>query len=167
MINLEIERKFLLEKVPEFEYDDIIKITQHYLKLESSWERYRKAVHRNGDIKYYKTLKTHISFGTVEEEEVELSESNYNKLIELCKSGKFECKVLKKKRHVHYLSKDLKWEIDKMKGKDIVIAEIELPSIDSEFKTPKWIKKQIIKEVTDDESYSSKCIAKDYDNRRP
>ena len=159
-ITIETERKFLLKKVPtEVDYDDIIDITQHYLKVDDKWERYRKAVHLNGDVKYYKTIKTFIKLGSSEEDETELTETNYNKLIELCKSGTFNSRVVDKKRYVYGISKNLKWEIDKFKGMNIVIAEIELPKIDSKFDTPDWLQNEIIMEVTEFKKLSSRSLA--------
>lgn len=158
-ITIETERKFLLKNIPDVKYDDIIDITQYYLKLDSGWERYRKSEHLDGTIKYYKTIKRFIEYGSSEENEVELSESNYDKLIELCNSKVFETRVLEKRRHVYKMKKGLKWEIDKLKDVNIVIAEIELENINQKFKTPDWLKDEIIMEVTEYDSLSSRSLA--------
>ena len=158
-VTIETERKFLLKNLPDVKYDDIIDITQYYIKLNDTWERYRKSIHADGTIKYYKTIKTYISIGSSEEDEIELSKINYNKLIELCKYGRFESRVVNKKRHVYNLKSGLKWEIDKFKGMNVIIAEIEIPKMKSKFKTPDWLEDEIIMEITKYNNFSSKSLA--------
>lgn len=54
------------------------------------------------------------------------------------------------------------WEIDvyldKLEG--LVVAEIEIGSVDDEVIIPDWLKPLIIKEVTDDDSFSNSSLSK-------
>lgn len=156
-ITIETERKFLLKKLPNIVYDDSIEITQYYLKINNIWERYRKSVHLDGEVRYYKTIKKSLEIGSSEEDEIELSSVDYNKSVSLC--SRFESKVLNKTRYIFYLGDNLKWEVDDIIEKNIVIAEIEIPKLDFKFETPEWLESEIIKEVTDDYNYSSSSLA--------
>jgi adenylate cyclase len=59
-------------------------------------------------------------------------------------------KILKKKRYL-LIQDELCWEIDVFEGKleGLILAEIELPAVDTLFSLPDWIEE----EVTEDSQY--------------
>ena len=156
--NIEIERRFLLKELPDVNYDYTIDITQYYIKIDEIWERYRKSVYSESVIKYYKTIKTFIRPGEQKEDEIEISEVEYNNAVDKCNSGDYKARVIEKKRYVHKMSDGLKWEIDKFEM-NVVIAEIELPELRHKFETPDWLDNEIILEVTEHKEFSSKSLA--------
>lgn len=50
----------------------------------------------------------------------------------------------------------LKWEVDEFHGEGLIIAEIELPSEDTQFDKPQWLGK----EVTQDTTYYNSTLSK-------
>jgi CYTH domain-containing protein len=70
--------------------------------------------------------------------------------------GNFKMDLLLKRRFKIGF-KGFIWEVDEFLGANdgLVIAEIELESVDQEFKKPDWAGK----EITGDSRYSNKCLA--------
>ncbi len=157
--NIENERRWLLKNVPGIDYDDTIEITQYYLKVDDVWERYRKATHSNGDIKYYKTIKKFIEIGSSEEDEKKISLDKYLKFKEKCHNKNTKSRLIKKTRYVHIVGGGFKWEIDKFKDMRVVIAEIELPYVSFNVDIPDWLDSEIIMEVTKHKKFSSRSLA--------
>jgi len=154
---IEIERRFLLKKLPDIKYDEIIDITQYYIKIDGIWERYRKSIYPDNMVKYYKTIKKFIRVGEREEDENEITSFEYNIKANECNSGDYEARVIKKKRYIHNLFDGLKWEIDKFEFN--VIAEIEVPKLSYKIVIPDWLEKEIITEITKYKEFSSKSLA--------
>jgi CYTH domain-containing protein len=69
-----------------------------------------------------------------------------------------------KRRHTVRGSDDLVWEIDEFLDRDLVLAEVELPSAETEFELPSWLSEALNREVTDDEKYSNLSLAQSYGN---
>jgi CYTH domain-containing protein len=158
MESVEIERKIILKYVPDIEYDEILDITQYYIK-KKVWERFRKSVNQDGDITYVKTIKKTLRAGASLENEDEISEEEYERMVTMCKSGDFQSRVISKLRHIKYVEDDLKWEIDEFKDVTLVIAEIEIPTDDYEIKYPDYIKGTFIKDVTDWKEFNNRRMA--------
>lgn len=172
--NQEIERKFLLYAVPNINYDCIIRITQRYkqdrperIRQEELFMSPRKPLEsfwmvENPKFLYEHTLKQAVPGKEgVQEVNKELSEADFNKM-----SQEFP-NIIKKLRHVKSckLNKGLKWEIDdfslhRTEMVAIIMAEIEVPSLDYEVKFPDWLKPYILKEVTGDPTYGNYSLAK-------
>jgi hypothetical protein len=51
-------------------------------------------------------------------------------------------------------SDDLVWEVDEFLDRELVLAEIELPTPDTSFEVPGWLRDVLDREVTDDPEYS-------------
>lgn len=139
---LEIERKFLV-KDQSYKYmaNKVSHIRQGYLNRDPE----RTVRIRIRDDKGYLTIKG-INDGAVREEfEYKISLKEAQQLLDLC-----EGMILDKLRYeVEYGG--LLWEVDEFKGKlsPLVLAEVELPSVDTNFKIPAFIDK----EVTGDARY--------------
>ena len=92
---LEIERKFLLRRIPELKFDSLQFIKQLYIwnNHMKEFERYRKVTSDFG-INYFYTFKTRISHGIQEEFEHEIDKKEFDKVL---KSKKYD-KIITKKR---------------------------------------------------------------------
>ena len=153
MVNQEIERKFLLKKLPEGLSNGVI-IYQGYLSNKDPEVRVRKIKNINTE-KFVITQKTGEGIARSENEE-EISENVFNILWPLTYGLQ-----IKKIRFKVKGSYGLVWEIDKYEESHIglFIAEVEIPNINTVIEMPDSIKKVLIKEVTNDKSYKNKRLA--------
>lgn len=155
----EIERKFLLRTLPKLDWSDILLIDQFYKKNKSFWDRYRKLDSQiNGVIKYQHTIKKTVSKGVNEEIEVELSEGDFIKNLSKCFLSKSEAKKITKIRYI-FPYNGLKWEIDYFPDRDMIIAEIEIPTLDYALVIPDYISDNLIAEVTFEKEFSNRSLA--------
>ena len=139
----EIERKFLVNGEFKPFVEQEINIQQGYISTFPNTVRVRIT-----DTKSYLTIKgesTDEGLSRPEwEKEIEVEEAE--SLMLLCADSKIE-----KTRYIISESGGLVFEVDVFRGqnKGLIIAEIELPSIDSSFVKPDWLGK----EVTGDAKY--------------
>ena len=139
----EIERKFKVNVTLMGFIGEIIpkKIVQGYIyNTPSLSTRVRRM-----DDKAYLTIKGGVDPFSRDEFEYEIPVAEANEMLALfCK------KILKKKRYV-LIQDELCWEIDVFEGKldGLIIAEIEIPTIETSFSLPDWIGE----EVTEDPQY--------------
>jgi len=141
---LEIERKFLLRRIPELKFDSLQFIKQLYIwnNHMKEFERYRKVTSDFG-INYFYTFKTRISHGIQEEFEHEIDKKEFDKVL---KSKKYD-KIITKKRMI-FKDGEITWEIDDFENVKLIVAEVELPKETYRLKIPKQIKNEMIIEVT-------------------
>jgi CYTH domain-containing protein len=66
---------------------------------------------------------------------------------------------LTKRRH-RVPDGELTWEIDEFTDRNLVLAEIELPTADSEVEFPGWLKPHVDREVTGEPAYLNSTLAK-------
>ncbi len=60
---------------------------------------------------------------------------------------------------------DLVWEIDDFDELNVVLADIELPSPDTEFAIPDWLAPHIVRDVTEEPAYRNSNLALHLANR--
>jgi CYTH domain-containing protein len=152
---LEIERKFLLKRKPSIEEDDVLKITQHYCKKDGIEFRIRKTATYKGfqlNHLYHKTIKKFISDGIYEETENIISKEEYENY-----KKDFAGTSITKTRYIYKFG-DLKWEVDVFDF-GLVVAEIELPSMEHPLELPGYIAKELIMEVTKHREFTNKNLA--------
>ncbi|MGH2899473.1 MAG: CYTH domain-containing protein, partial [Solirubrobacteraceae bacterium] len=65
---------------------------------------------------------------------------------------------LRKRRH-RVPDGALVWEIDEFLERPLVLAEIELPTAQTEVRVPAWLETWIVREVTDEPAYTNLRIA--------
>ncbi len=141
-MGLEIERKFLLKKLPSSLSSKGILISQGYIKNN------RQGVVRVrlfGD-KSFLTIKGETIDACCPEYEYEIPVQDAKEMLsKLCKKPLVE----KKRYHIHF--KGFEWTIDEFfnENKGLIMAEIELESKDQQFGIPDWIDM----EVTGDSKY--------------
>ena len=154
-INKEIERKYLLKDLPEIDYSEILLIDQFYIEEKDGKIyriRFNYKLENNKLINIEYIHKEKIGFGENNEYHYDIDEETALELIK--NSIKFMVKI----RSI-YIENNLKYEIDFMIKNNLLLLEIELPSIDYEFEIPEKIKEQIIQEVTGDTNYDNFNLA--------
>ena len=162
----EIERRFILKSLPINPNYEIQNIIQYNYLVDNVWNRIRKIDSDNNDSFFLHTIKTYID-GICYEEEKDYSYNEYKILISELHSGKYKSRQLLKTRFVFYTGimadfdgeiKELKWEID-LFNFNLVIAVLEVPSLDYKIEIPDFIKKVLIYEVTGIPEFSSRNLA--------
>lgn len=162
MKNVETERKFLLKNIPKpnNKLKEIISIFQIYSndKKTDFSERVRMSLittKNSSELKFYHTTKKRISKLSQEEIENEINHLKFNSLSNLfLRNGGGS---ISKTRYVFKDGK-LKWEVDKFDSINIIIAELEIPDENYKFVIPKYIKDEIISEVTGTKEFSNKNL---------
>lgn len=157
--NLEIERKFLLKRVPKFLAKDIKKylIHQVYVDIDGQVTRFRMTENLrspDNETTCVKCVKKPISIGVFEEIEVDVSQNTFDKMTK--KPHRF---IIKER--LVYSEGGLKWEIDKYDDISLVTLEVELDDINQEIEIPEKIKKEIICEVTGQKSFSNYSLSEE------
>ena len=158
---LEIERVFLLRGMPSLPKSaDMIRIEQGYFEAQAGDSagvgaeegRVRRTVDRDGRRRHFLTRKR--GSGLVrEEEEREIDEATFERLWR--ETG--YRRIIKDRHRVP--EGDLVWEIDRFETPPIVLAEVELPSVDRAVAIPAWLEGWIEREVTEDPAYRNSAIA--------
>ncbi len=146
----EIERKFL---VVNDSYralaTGIIEIAQGYISTDPDCTVRVRLAGNNGFI----TIKSR-NVGAVRNEwEYPITESAAHALLDSsCRSG-----IISKRRFIVPAENGLKWEVDEFGGNlhGLVVAEIEIPSEDTEFEKPAFIGD----EVTDDPRFFNSALS--------
>ncbi|GHV64871.1 hypothetical protein FACS1894199_04140 [Bacteroidia bacterium] len=146
----EIERKFLLKGDFRPFVSRSFRIVQGY--LSSIPERTVRV--RLTDDKGFLTIKgISNAYGTSRFEfEKEITKEEATDLLELCEAG-----IIDKVRHLVKVGQ-YTYEVDEFHGahQGLVLAEIELPTVDAPFDKPEWLGE----EVTGKEEYYNSVIAK-------
>lgn len=150
--SLEIERKYLLRELPErVRGAESIEIEQGYLPGSTVRERLRRAAGPRG-ARFTRTVK--LGTGVVRAEfEEELPEAEFARLWPLTEGAR-----LRKRRYL-VPADALVWEIDEFLDRPLVLAEIELPSAETEIAIPEWLAPAIVREVTDEPAFSNLRLA--------
>lgn len=157
MIPLEIERKFLILKdsVPDEKCSEIIDIRQIYLvRPDKNIQRRVRSMSINGDTKYYYTEKRFISAAVREENESEITEERFNKLLAEADAN---LTPIEKTRKI-LVFEGQHFEIDCYPFSDKYASmELELANEKQDIFFPPFV--SIIKEVTGDPAYSNANLA--------
>ena len=150
---LEIERKFLLKRLPEtMPGSTPVRIEQGYLPGDRLVERLRLE-ELNGKRAYLRTVKVGAGLVRTELEE-ETSAEMFKTLWPLTRGRR-----LTKKRH-RVPQGDFTWEIDEFTDRDLVLAEIELPRADTQVVIPDWLAPWVDREVTGEVAFLNSTLAK-------
>jgi CHAD domain-containing protein/CYTH domain-containing protein len=150
---IEIERKYLLKGMPDSMPDSsFVTIEQGYLPGERLVERLR-AIDVGRQRAYFRTVKVGAGLVRTELEE-EMSSEMFKSMWPLTKG-----KRLTKRRH-RVPDGELTWEIDEFTDRELVLAEIELPSAETAVEIPKWLEPHIDREVTGEVAYLNSTLAK-------
>jgi adenylate cyclase len=159
-INLEIERKYLLDAVPALPKQTKIRLLeQGYLpeRTETGGAlaegRLRREVLADGSVIFTNTIKK--GTGLVRSEfERSLTVEEFAKLW-----PETEGRRLRKMRYL-VREGDFVWAIDAFEMIDLVLAEVELPSEDAVAPVPGWLQPHIVREVTGEPEFQSYAVAR-------
>jgi CHAD domain-containing protein/CYTH domain-containing protein len=149
-VDTEIERKFLLQRLPDAVLDaPSVEITQGYLPGAKLVERIRRVRSPDGTERWFRTVKAGTGIERVELED-EADAKQWRALWPLTKGRR-----IRKRRYVVN-----EWEVDEFLDRTLVIAEIELSSPDAEVELPEWLREVLDREVTDEREYANSALAK-------
>ena len=156
MSGLEIERKFLVKKGDAYKSAAFSSshIQQGYIPAEGATVRVRTR-----DDKAYLTIKGKSVNGgmTRYEFEKEITMDEAQHLLQLCQGG-----VIDKRRYLVKSGRHI-FEVDEFYGDNegLVMAEIELPTVDCVFEKPPFIGEEV---TNDTRYYNASLIRKPYKN---
>ena len=149
---MEIERKYLLRSIPHtLRGMPSAEIVQGWLPGERLLERLRR-VARGTEVRHFRTVK--LGSGVAR---VEIEEETAPELFEVLWPATRDRRI--RKRRYAISEGALTWEVDVFAGRDLVLAEIELPTADTAFEVPGWLAPYIVNEVTDDPAYVNANLA--------
>ena len=157
-MNIEIERKFLLKAIPNKKPIEKIEIFQWYLKnSEGIWERARSCYSNINGFYFTHTIKKSIAPGVSEEDEKSITSDEFNQFLENCKVS--NSRYISKERLI-YPHGDLKWEVDVFNnGHHLIVAEIEIPTVDYDVILPDFIKDKLLMEVTGMKQFGNRNLS--------
>lgn len=147
----EIESRYLLKRVPDVSFDEVLEIEQFYTP-EGRFRQQKDK--RTKEVIYFKTNKKSISPGVNEEIEKEITESEFQIAI------KSATKKIQKERGIVYHS-GLKWEIDYFTNNLLVIAEVEVDTIEDlkQIILPDFLKEILVLDITELKEFSNYNLA--------
>ena len=150
---VEIERKFLLKSLPPTARTaPANEIEQGWLPGERLRERLRRI--RNGDGELYlRTIKLGAGI-----QRVELEEKTTAELFRALWPLTAGCRVHKRRYRVE--DGTLTWEIDQFLDRDLVLAEVELHDAATAVELPVWLRRYVVREVTDDPKFVNLHLAR-------
>jgi CHAD domain-containing protein/CYTH domain-containing protein len=150
----EIERKFLLRACPPETADaQVLEIEQGWLPGAAIIERLRR-VRLDGAEGHYRTIKLGGGLARVEIEEP-MAPALFASLWPLTADRR----IAKRRYRVPDAGTSLVWEIDDFHERELVLAEIELPSEMTEVEPPDWLAPYIVREVTDEGEFTNYQLA--------
>jgi adenylate cyclase len=154
-MGLEIERKFLLNSDDWSQHTDkSVRMAQGYLNdmqaLRTGAQKASVRIRIAGE-QAFLNMKSRELGTTRQEFDYEIPVADAEDLLKLCVGGLID-KTRHYLRHAGFL-----WEIDVFEGDNagLIVAEIELPSADTEFAKPDWAGRQ----VTDELRYYNLALA--------
>ncbi|HUR27827.1 MAG TPA: CHAD domain-containing protein, partial [Planctomycetota bacterium] len=148
----EVERKFLLSELPPLPRGATLhEIEQGWLPGKLLRERVRAVRDDDGE-HFFRTLKLGRGLSRTEIEE-ETTREVFDALWPLSAG----CRVRKVRHEVH--DDDLVWEIDEFRGRELVLAEVELGSTSDLAVPPAWLAPFVVREVTDEPGYTNLELA--------
>jgi adenylate cyclase len=154
-MGIEIERKFLLNSDDWSQHTDkSVRMAQGYLNdmqaLRTGAQKASVRIRIAGE-QAFLNMKSRELGTTRQEFDYEIPVADAEDLLKLCVGGLID-KTRHYLRHAGFL-----WEIDVFEGDNagLIVAEIELPSADTEFAKPDWAGRQ----VTDELRYYNLALA--------
>jgi CHAD domain-containing protein/CYTH domain-containing protein len=150
----EIERKYLLKRMPAIRQLPvrIQEMDQGYLPGDRLAERVRR-VREGGEVHYYRTVKLGRGISRIEVEE-ETTDRIFRKLWPLTKGKRV------RKRRYKVDDGGFTWEIDRFRDRRLVLCEVELASEDVNPPIPRWLAREMVREVTDEGEFANINLAK-------
>lgn len=157
----EIEHRFLLSSFPQ-EIEEkapiIVRLQNGYLNTETIKERFtcrlylRHPEFELGTRLYRRTVK--IGHGIERYEFVDaIEEALWLRMWALTKRNW----IVKTRFRLEV--GDLTWEVDRFSNRELYLAEVEVPTVNTEFTVPEWLQPHILREVTDEKEFEGCALA--------
>lgn len=127
-------------------------IHQGWIPGEQLQERLR-SVREEGTTRYFRTVKLGRGVRRVEVEE-ETTPEIFRRLWGLT-SGK----RVRKRRFIVLEADGHTWEVDQFLDRELVLAEVELPSEDAAVAFPPWLEPLVVREVTGEDAFVNVNLA--------
>jgi CHAD domain-containing protein/CYTH domain-containing protein len=151
--DIEIERKYLLSGMPpSLEGQPFREIEQGYIPGERLHERVRR-VRKDGSEWYVRTVKVGSGIRRIELQE-DTDRETFEVLWPLTEGRRVT------KRRYRVPEGGLTWEVDEFTDRELVLAEVELPSEDVKPRLPEWIAAHVVREVTGESEYLNMNLAR-------
>lgn len=151
---LEIERKFLLRACPPVVRAlKPTQIDQGWLPGKALKERLRRRVEPDGTVSCWRTIKLGPAEARIELEET-TSPDLFASLWPLTRQSRVRKERYTIAEGAHH------WEIDVFRDRQLVLAEIELQSMDEVFEVPGWLAPYIVRDVTGETAYFNSELAR-------
>lgn len=153
-MHLEIERKYLLTRLPELPaVKDVLEIWQGYIPGDTLVERLRRQESRNGSVRYFRTVK--IGSGVQRMELEDTTDPATFAHLWLLTEGR----RLRKRRYLVPSGADT-WEVDEFLDRTLALAELEIASANARIVIPDWLTPVLVREVTDEKEYTNRSLAR-------
>jgi adenylate cyclase len=155
--HIEIERKWLLESLPELPWKSVLEIEQGYISRGDHEVRLRRTTTDGRPVGCILCRKMGQGL-TRTETEVLISIDVFDLLWPLTEGHR-----LQKNRYIYEGTSQHTWEVDEYKHRlmGLFTAEVELSCEQEEVEMPHEIKAVLIKEVTGDPAYLNSTLARD------
>lgn len=151
--NIEIERKYLLSALPpEAVRCRSVLIDQGYVPGARIRERIRRITDASGE-RYVRTLKLGRGMSRQEFEE-ETTVEVFAALWSVTGGKRLQ------KRRYFVPAGRLTWEVDEFTDRDLVLAELEIPSVDFRIEIPGWLEPFLVRDVTDEKGFGNHELAR-------
>lgn len=151
--NIEIERKYLLCGLPPAAARGrSVLIDQGYVPGERIRERVRRIRDDSGE-RYVRTLKLGRGMSRQEFEE-ETTAEVFAALWSVTRGKRLQ------KRRYFVPEGSLTWEIDAFTERDLVLAELEIPTLDHSIVIPEWLAPWVVREVTEERAFGNANLAR-------
>ncbi len=149
----EIEHKYLLTAVPpELQGASGVEIHQGWLPGAVVQERLRVVCGPDGE-RYYRCVKAGTGLERLELEE-ETTKELFEALWPLTEGKRVA------KRRYQKSERDLTWEVDQFRDRELVLAEVEVPAVRRRVQLPAWLKSVLVREVTGEPEYLNLNLAR-------
>lgn len=151
---MEIERKYLLRGCPpEALAVPADRIEQGWIPGTELRERLRRRITADGAVTCWRTMKLGPSEARIEVEEATPPEQ-FEAMWPLTRTAR-----VRKERHVVPWGAHT-WEIDVFLDRELVLAEVELDSVDDAVTLPAWLAPYVIRDVTGEPAYVNAVLAR-------
>jgi CHAD domain-containing protein/CYTH domain-containing protein len=149
----EIERKYLLSRLPQRACEaPVAEVEQGFIPGTELVERVRR-VRRGDHEELVRTVKLGAGIQRIEVEEPTTPEI-FGHLWPLTEGHRV------RKRRYYVTDGAYTWEIDEFLDRELVLAEVELPSPDVEPAIPDWLRPSVVREVTGEPEYLNMNLAR-------
>ncbi len=156
--SVEIERKYLLERLPDLDALRARGVEVRTLEIDQGWlpgERLRERIRctrlPDGEKRYQLTVKLGAGVQRIEVEE-ETSATVFETLWPLTEG----CRIRKRRHRIR--EGGLLWEIDEFLDRDLALAEVELDAPEIHPALPAWL--DVVREVTEEGGFTNLSLAR-------